>query len=407
MLELELPGTGTGNFISDGVGNNVLTFNPETSITMMRDMAILRPDLGANVLGLHSYVNVGRDGKARWGHFSGSQHTLKSRTNNCSWDPKGRMKFDLKQLTACDKEYQQELCPGSLWDTCWEGLLGVGNEKKDWNATPEGASFLRMAIEEMYRTIGNDYYDVVYFSNHPNIEASQENDYWLAAGVDPQEWDDYVDQQLDSDCSGILTTAEMIKLTEGWSHFNLEIKPEDVDGDRYTGDAIALLNKAIRLRRPKFKAWRLRPQDKKLARPTINVTPGIFDRLIEQYTTAYGNIPQGWMLRTEGELGVSMPMAGIIAFGGYWVISREDWTTMDAVTGITSHIVMMQAPGVLGIAGDVSPTGQYNGMGLVINQKVLPPDRGKTYFETIFKVSGMILDTDFIVYGSLYLTPTV
>lgn len=407
MLELELPGTGLGNFISDGVNNNVLSFNPETTITMMRDMAILRPDLGQNVLGLHTYVDVGRDGKARWGKFSGSPHSLKTRTNNCSWAPKGKMKFDLKQLTACDKEYQNELCPGTLWDTCWEKLMGTGMDKQDFNATPEGAKFLQMAIEEMYRGIGNDYYDVVYFSNHPNIELAIENDYWLAAKTDPKEWDDYVEQQMDSDCSGILTTAEMIKLTEGWDHFNVEIRPEDVDGPLYTGDAIVLLNKVIRARTAKMKAWHLRPQDPKLARPTINVTPGIFDKLIEQYTQTYGNVPQGWMLRTEGELGVNMPMQGIIAFGGYWVISREDWTTMDSVTGITSHIVMMQAPGVLGIAGDVSPLGQYNGMGLVVNQRLLAPDRGKTYFETMFKVAGLILDTDFVVYGSLYLAPVV
>lgn len=407
MLTLELPGTGFGNFISDGVGNNVISFNPETSINMMRDMAILRPDLGANVLGLHSYVPVGRDGKARWGKFSGSQHTLKSRTNNCTWDPKGRMRFDLKQLTACDKEYQNELCPGTLWDTCWEKLLGTGMDKQDFNATPEGAAFLRMAIEEMYRTIGNDYYDVVYFSNHPNIESSLENDYWLAVQTDPKEWDDYIDQQLDSDCSGILTTAEMIKLTEGWSHFNVEIKPEDVNGEEYTGDMIALLNKTLRARTAKFKAWKLRPQDPMLARPTFNVTPGMFDRLLEQLTQMYGNIQEGWFLRTEGELGVGMPMTGIIKWRGYYVISREDWTTMDAVTGITSHIIMLQAPGVLGIAGDVSPLGQYQGMGLVVNQRLLAPDRGKTYFETMFKVSGTILDTDFVVYGSLYLSPEV
>jgi hypothetical protein len=372
----------------------------------MKDFAILKPDLGANILGLHQYVDIGRDNMAKWGQFEGGRHTLRARNAGCVWNPQTGIIFNTNTIEACGLAHQSELCPGALWGSCWEKLLGPGNGKNDLESTREGAIILREVLYELYRTIGNDYYDVTYFANHPTINRSQEMDYWLHTGIDAKEWADFYAQQTATSCGGLMTMAEDLKL-KGYDHYNVEIDPADVNGASYTGDATALFDKLITARTAKLKGWSRRSGDPSIARPVISVTSGIFNRYKEQLRTSFNGIPQGMQLYMQGEQGISMPMIGILQYDGYWILEREDWASIDALTGITSHVAMMSAPGVLGIASDVSPLEQYQGMGLNVVRRLGPPYMGMTFFDNTFKLGTSILNHNFVTYASLFIEPNV
>lgn len=406
MLRIELPGVGNA-FFAGNETSNLLTIETGTALQIIRDYSVLKPDLGMNILGLHTGVQVGPDNKAKWGKFRAARFAARKRDSSCAWNPGGGTKFDVESVDVCGKQHQSEFCVGTLWDSCWEKLLAIGVDANDIEATAEGSRLLSILIEKEYETIGNDYYDLAYFANHPTIAESETNGYWVENGVDATDWNNYHTMQTQDSCGGIMTVAESLKTDEGFDHFNVEISTSDVNGKTFTGDAIALLRTVISKRTADFKTWSKSRFDSPIARPIISVTEGIFNRYKEQLTAQFNGIPQGYQLLVGGEGGIQMPMADVLMFDGYWVVNRTDWATLDAMTGMTSHIVMMTAPGVLGIAYDVSPMAQYRGMGLVVNQWNAAPYLGKTFFHTNYKVGAAILDHKYVVYGSLYLAPTV
>lgn len=404
-MPLLLGKQGSANFFNNGIDSQ-LRFETGTTLNILQQTQILNPSYEKNVLGMYTFVPVDRDGTARFGSFTHSKHNLRSRDASCTWNPNGTMTFGVESITTCAKQYQNEMCSSVLWDTCWEKLLDIGMGKLDFNSTPEGTKFLRLAIDEIMRRLGNDYFNVVEFSNHPNITLSNSNNAWMQSGTTAQDWTAFKLQQLDANCSGIWTTAEKLKTVSGYDHFNVEIKESDVEGTKYIGDAIDLFERAIAKSTPELTAWEANVGvDPALAMPIIHVTPGIYARYKQQLRTQYNNIPESFYLMMEGEQGIKMPMRNILMFDGHWVLSRPDWHSFDRITGITSHIIAITAPGVLGITADVTPTRQYQGMGLVVTSRPGAPFN-KTYFETQFRTGGTILDHRFMVYGSLYLLPT-
>lgn len=405
MITIQLPNLGNA-FFSNSVGTNLLTIETGASLQILKDFAVQNPDLGANVFGLHSFVDIGRDNKVKWGRFTAAESVARERDNTCTWKPGGGTRFGVESLEVCHKQHQTETCVAELWDSCWEKLLGIGTDINNINATAEGSRLLSIILQKEYETIGNDYYQMAYFANHPTITESDTNNYWMQGPApDAQAWENYVAMQTGGNCGGVLTIAESIKVNQGFNHFNVEIKQADVSGALYTGDALALIRKVIAAQPAKMKVWsKTRTTPGVSTRPVISVTTGIYNRLLEQYTQMFNGIPQGYQLVTQGEMGWQL-MPGTLLVDGYWVIDRDDWALLDAKTGMTSHIIMMSAPGVIGLASDVSPVDQFKGMGLVMTQHNVPPFLGMTYFHTNYKLATAILDTNFMVYGSLFLAP--
>lgn len=405
-LKLELSNQGSANFFNNGIDSQ-LKFETGTTLNILKQTRILNPSYEKNVLGMYTFVPVDRDGSARFGSFKGNDHNLRSRDASCTWNPNGEMTFGIDTITTCAKQYQNEMCSAILWDTCWEKLLDIGMGKLDFESTPEGSKFLQLAIDDITKRIGNDYYNVVEFSNHPNITLSNTNDYWAEAGTTAKDWTAFKLQQLDSNCSGIWTTAEMLKTVQGYDHFNVPISADDVDGTKYIGDVIELFDTAIERMTSELATWELQEGvDPALALPIIHVSQGMFNRYKQQLRTQYNNIPQGFMLMLKGVTGIEMPARNVLLYDGHWVIARPDWARFDKITGITSHMIAVTAPGVLGITADVSPSNQYRGMGMVVTRRPGAPFN-KTYFEAQFRVGGTIMDHRFMTYGSLFLAPTV
>lgn len=402
-LKLEVPNMGKFNYFNNGV-DGVLSFNTGTTINILQQTQIMNPNYAKNVLDMYSFIPVGRDGTAKVGSFQHSKHNLRSRDNSCTWNPNGDMTFGVETIPICAKQYQNEMCSSVLFDTCWERLLGIGNDIYDFEATPEGAKFLKLAIDEIFNRIGNDYFNVVEYSNHPNIALSNTNNSWLEAGTTAKDWTAFKLQQLDSNCSGIWTSAEKLKTVSGFDHYNVPIYDNEVEGKKFIGDAIDLFDRAIEKSTPELKAW-TNQSDNDLAMPIIHVSSGIFAKYKEQLRSMHNGIPAGLMLMLKGVSGISMPSRNVLQYDGYWVVERLDWNAFDAITGITSHVIAITAPRVLGITADVPPR-NYEGMGMKITHRDGAPFN-KTYFEATFKTGGVIIDHRFMTYGSKFLVPTV
>lgn len=400
MITLSTP---SGNmFFNQGLGIRQLSLETSTTLNILKSVSILAPSLAQNELGFFSYVDVGRNGDAKFGRFKKSEFNLRKRDASCTWNPNGGLTFGVETINTCAVQYEDELCPGTLWDTCWEKFLGTGMDKHDFFATPEGAAFIENVLQETFIAIGNDYFRLVAFAGHPSIIKADDEDYWIEAGTSPEKWASIKAQQLTTNCSGFLTTAEQLKINSGYDHFNVEILEADTNGARYTGDAIDLFNRLIEAQTAESAAWSLNGQQ--YGTQIISVTPGIYNRYLEQLRQLGTNTDFGMRLLLNGEGGVGY-FKGVIKYNDYWVVARPEWVLMDQYTGITSHIAMLSAPGAIGIAGDVPVSEQWEGMGLVVTQRLGAPFKGKTYFESTFRAGGLILDHNFVTYASLFLEP--
>src|SRR5690606_31205744 len=149
-------------------------------------------DLTGNYFGLYSYGSVGRAGKIRFARLEGPKHILSSRKNGCTWNPKGKITNDITDMMLCPVEYNGELCPDALWDSCWELILGTGNQVRDITATPEGRALFAEMLRLTYVGLGNSIYDLGWFGQHPAIEDADDNDTYT---VSEEEWEDFKDQQ--------------------------------------------------------------------------------------------------------------------------------------------------------------------------------------------------------------------
>ena len=400
MITLSTP---AGNiFFNSGLGIRQMSFETSTTLNILKSVSILNPKLAQNELGFFSYVDVGRQGEARFGRFKKSEFNLRKRDATCTWNPVTGLTFGVETINTCAVQYEDELCPGTLWDTCWEKWLGTGMDKHDFYATPEGSAFLENVVQETFIAIGNDYFRLVNFAGHPSIIRSDDQYFWIEAGTSSDMWNRLKAQQLTTNCSGYLTVAEMMKINNGYSNFNVEILEADVNGAKYTGDAIDLFNRLIDAQTPESAAWNLNSAE--YGTQIISVTTGIYNRYLEQLRQMGTNIDFGMKLLIQGEVGIGY-FKGVIKYNDYWVVARPEWSRMDAYTGITSHIAMLTAPGVIGIASDVPASEQYTGMGLIVTQRLGAPFKGKTYFESTFRAGGLILDKDFVTYASLFLDP--
>lgn len=396
--------TAAGNiFFDNSVGVNMLSFETSTTLNILKSISILNPRIANNAFGIYSFVDTGRDGTARFGRFKKSEFNLRKRDATCTWNPQGGLTFGIDTVTTCAVQYEDEMCPGSLWDTCWEKLLGVGMDKHDFWATEEGAKFMEMVVNETFLKIGNDYQRLVEFAGHAGIIRADDEDYWIAAGTSPEVWDALKKQQITTGCKGYMSLAEEIKTLKGYDHFNVVIDEADVDGKKFNGDAIELFRSLVEKQTPEMAAWNM-DGGSQFPQLVIKVTTGIFNRYKEQLTQMYTAIPQGYMLMIEGEKG-QFKMRNVLEWDGYIVVAAPEWDSMFAYTGITPHIAMMTAPGVIGITGDVPASKQFDGMGLVVTQRLGAPFKGKTYFENTFRAGSAILDHNYVVYASLFLDP--
>lgn len=382
------------------------TFNTESMLQVFERFIIQEREIAANEIGLYSSVPVGRNRKARFANLTTPAHIFSNRKNGCVWTPKGAIRSNLVEFDLCPIEYNGQQCPDSIWNSCWEQLLGVGNEVHDLLSTPEMQNLIAMFLRQVFYGMGNSFSELVHFANHPLITQVNANGTY-AVGVD--EWNDYHDQQMSGDCGGWLTLIDELRGL-GQKGYDIDIPDTDIAADgSYTGDIVGLMEQLRNSAHPDFRVWiqdGYRSPSGVVLWPVVLLTSALFDAYEEYIRTTYQATESGFQYnfnRTSGTAGI---IPGLLKYKNMPVMRWHECTRFDAITGCESHRAAICAPGVLGLAHDVEMLDQFDGMGMRMVQKIDPPDNGLLYMYTTLRWGAGIGDPNFMVHASNVSLPT-
>ena len=394
-------------------GNNnpmvVLDRTRDTRYFEMRTEAVMRffdkigvrdGDINADMLGIYARMNIGRDLKARTAHLTTPNHLFSSRKNGCVWTPKGRSRLVTNEIDTYPIEVNMEQCPDALWGDCMEMLFGPGNDVRDILSTPEGRSLYEMFLRQVFLGIGNSFFMLTAFGNHPMITTANTLGFWSTV-TDAADWTAFYDQMTSTALGGYVTLLDDLA-AEGTPGYDVAISDADFDANgRFTGDIIALLEGMKLKARGDFRAMIRTEQRPGQPRPIFLLSDALFDAYREHLRTTYTGIVEGYKFMIYGQDGTVVKAQNILDFDGLPVVRWDVSERFDAITGATSHRAALIAPGAFGIAysGDVAR--QYEGMGLKVIQRLEAPYQGKIYMDTTLRVGAALSDQDFVVYGSI------
>ena len=214
-------------------GARVLEIPTEVTMQLFKSTAVKKTDIIANELGLYSFLNVGRHGKAKMMQLGVPKHLLQARKNCLTWTPKGKAGATIEEIKTEPVEYMGEQCPDFLMGECLEYVLGTGNDVRDINGTPESRALFSQALDNVFLALGNSFYDVATFGQHPLISDSNTNGWWDQDNNTLDEWEDYLDQQLGIEVKGHMTLIDESTLP----NLSVEIKASEVSGEDFDASA--------------------------------------------------------------------------------------------------------------------------------------------------------------------------
>lgn len=382
-----------------------LSLNTEAALNFFRKITLVKPDLQSNFFRLFSFARPGRHDKVRFASLTTPRHLLQSRKLGCAWNPKGEITSNIQEFNIYPIEYNGEQCPDVFYGQCLEAILGVGNQVRDLQATPEGRAMVGEMINRIYTGLGNDLYDLAWWGQHPLIDTADTNGWYTANEAD---WVNFKDQQ--DAIGGIMTMVDYLKHTEGLPQFNVQINESDVNGSEYVGTATDLFDRLIAAQKPEFKLMVKSGRIQGLT-PLMLVSRSIFDKYEAELMSEWNQIPELFYRYYSGDwcaingCSPNEPIPDVLKYKGTTVIAMDEWDLIDTYLGVTTHRAMLTVPGNFAIGFDVPSLAQFNGQGMRITQRLMPPYQGKIYMDTTFKVGTGIIDPDFMGNASLVLTP--
>jgi len=405
---------------NDGrVSGATLVIEQGEALNFFRNLSVLKPRLVENSFGLYSFGTVGRLGKVRFASMTNATpHMLRPRTNTgCIWDPVGNIQMNVSEFSVCPVKYQGQLCPDNFWGECFEKLLGVGNQINDVYATPEGRAIMVQLIQSIYNSLGDSLWTLAWFAAHPLIAAA---DATATYTVDEEEWKNFVEQQA-LKCGGWMTLIDAFK-ESGIAHYNVLIPPTDIgtDGD-YIGDvgrAGGLFSRLVKQSSPTMKLLNGKTTKggvtgARMGKQPILVTPEIFAAYERELQVDWGTLPEALYYHLNGEYCAKLGCVGneivdgVLKWKGHLIICMDDWGYFYDMVGVEAHIAIMAVAGVFGMATDVPSLDQYNGLGMMVEQKLGAPELGKIYMHTNFDIGMGITNADLLTVASLYLPKEV
>lgn len=371
----------------------------ESMLRFFDKIVVKDGDINADMLGIFSRMNIGRDLKARTANLTTPQHLFSNRKNGCVWTPKGKMRLTTQEIETYPYEVNMEQCPDALWGDCFEMLFGSGNGVRDILGTPEGRNLFAMFLRQTFVGIGNSFFMLTAFSNHPMITTANTLGFY-STYTSSADWTAFYDQMTSTAMGGYVTLLDDLA-AEGAPGYDVAISDADFDANgNYTGDIIAFLEGMKSKAKGDFRAMIRAEKMPGTPRPVFLLTDKLFDAYQEHINTTYTGISEGYRYRLTGVDGNIIVAENILQFGGLPVVRWDVSERFDSVTGATSHRAALIAPGLFGIAysGDVQK--QYDGMGLKILQRLDAPYMGKFFMDTTLRVGAALADQDFCVYGS-------
>lgn len=390
------------------VGSRYMSLNTEASLNFFRKISILKSNIVNNSFGLFSFMKAGRNNKVRFANLTTPRHLFSKCKSGCVWNPKGKVKMNVDAISLCCIEYNGEQCPDMFLGDCLEKIMGTGNNMRDIFATEEGRTIFREMVSHIYMGLGNSFYDLVWYGQHPLIEAADSGDWYNAEDDD---WDDYKDQQ--EACGGIMTIIDWFK-KDGLTNFNVEIFRSDIsaDGSAYIGVTTDLFDRVLKAQDPIMKMAAKRGNTAgRGGKAVLLVDPKIFAKYEEDLQAQWNQIPKMFEYYYNGkfcqEVGCDggVPVDGVLRYKGHLVVCMDEWEDFDTMTGTQTFRCIAVCPGNFGIAYDVDRLDQFGGMGMRMVQHLDAPWQGKMFMDTIFKVGMGLIDEKFIVNASRTLVP--
>ncbi len=386
----------------DTIGNNnYIKVRSGTWLNIFNKAAIIEGDVTNDMLGLYSRLLVDGEGKAKFGTIKTPHHLFRPRQNGCVWTPNGKIRMGLTEFDTCPIEYQGEQCPDAFWNSCFESLFTEGRGVRDLEMG-EIAQITTSAFRQLAIGLGNSFFELWNFANHPDITTADTNGTYL---VDDERWEDYYAQQVGStsrpvNCSGMVTILDELA-NEGESGYTVEIPNADITAGAYTGDVVALFNQMVNAAKPELKTIARRGVGMGANRryPIMLVTENIYQAYQDYLITTFPQIPTVLQYFLTGASAGVSTVPGVLNWNGIPVVSWDAITSFDEIVGTTSTKIALVTPGAFGVASDVRNLRQYQGMGLRMVQKLDPPDNGKIYMDTTLRWGAALADKDWVVYG--------
>lgn len=394
-----------GFSLTSNSSSNGIAVQTETALTMFENVAVLETDMYARALGVYGDVVIGRDLKGRFASISAPKHILSNRKNGCTWNPKGTMRINVDEFNTCPVEYDGEQCPDTFYGTCFERLFGTGNDARDFAATAEGQALLAQMMTKLYQGLGNSFFDLSNYANHPLISTANTNAFY---NVGVEEWEAYVDQMLSGDCGGIITLLDALA-AEGTAGYDMVIPIADVNPTtgKYIGNVINFMEGLKDQASSELSAAintgvMINGQNRM---PVIMLTPQIFNAYKAWIRAQAGTNELAYRYMIDRADGATTLGANVLTYDGLPVIQWDAPARFDAITGAQTYSGIIVAPQAFGILHDVADLRQFSGMGLMIEQSKRLADKGKIFMSTGFRWGAGISDKDFVSYATLVLHP--
>lgn len=385
--------------------SNRIEVQTESSLRIFNNVAVLQTDQYARALNLYGDVVLGQDLKGRFASLTNPKHLLSNRKNGCTWNPKGGVRMNVDEFPTCAVEFDGEQCVDTFFGTCFERLFGVGNEVRDFYATPEGQAMIAQLLTRIYQGLGNSFFDLYHFANHPLIEQANAEGFY---NVGVNEWADYVDQMLSGDCGGLITQLDALAAS-GNPYYSMTIPMTDINTTtkKYTGDVIALLRavkeNASADMQSMFDTGMMIGGVNRM--PVYLVTNDIFNAVKDWITSKAGTNELAYRYTIENADGTTQLMRNILMIDGVPIVRWDAPARFDAITGAQSTRVALVAPQAFGVLHDVSDLRQWEGMGLLVEQSKRLADKGKIFMTTTFRWGAGIANTDFVSMASQIVHP--
>ncbi len=394
-----------GGFSITSANGPLITMQTESALRFFQNFAVKLLDEDARDLGLYADVNLGRDLKGRFASFTTPKHLLTARGNGCTWDPKGGVRLNISEFPTCAVEYDGEQCPDVFYGTCFERLFTPGS-LTPLTDSAEAQAVLGQMLERIYLGLGNSFYNLYNFANHPIIEQVNTTGTYA---VDTVEWADYYGQQMSGDCGGLVTQLDALKENDPYNqYYNITIPTGstgiDLTTDDYVGDITELFRSLVKAASPELKIAIKRgiAVGSRRLKPVILVTTAEFNAYKKFITDMAPNNELAYRYMIEMMDGTTRLSKNVMEWEGLPVIPWEANDEFDAIVGVKSHRAAIVAPGSWGVLSNVEdvPNRLFSGQGLVVEQSTRLADKGKVFMSTTFRWGAAIADPKMCVMAS-------
>ncbi len=399
-----------GGFSITSANGPQIVMQTESALRFFNNFAVKNYDRDARDLGLYAEVNLGRDLKGRFASFTTPKHLLTARKNGCAWDPKGGVRLNISEFPTCPVEYDGEQCPDVFYGTCFERMFTPGS-LTPLTDSPEAQAVMAQMLERIYLGLGNSFYSLYNFANHPIIEQVNTTGTYA---VDVAEWTDYYDQQMTGECGGLITLLDAFKENDLYNQYYNGVIPIGASGielatDKYVGDITELFQSLVDAASPELKIAINRGVnvDGRMLKPVILVTTPEFNAYKKYIKDMAPTNELAYRYLIEMSDGTTRLSKNVMEWEGLPVIPWEANTEFDAITGVRSHRAAIVTPGSWGVLANVEdvPNRMFSGAGLVVQQSTELKDKGKVYMSTTFRWGAAIADPKMAVMYSNIIRP--